>query len=140
MITLSTYPAAEERQWRTQGWEWGFEGPPFIKAEFKDGEKKTITLDIYPDFDEDLFDDPQDLPTAWWKLMEEACDDCEEALGDPKDGEKWHFKDIDTPCRWRPESEWEALYEHARNNKLHWYSDDEDGGIMGLDAHIDHQR
>lgn len=107
-----------ERRWRLRGWEWGFEDEPSLSMEFDDGEKKHISLDIYSDY-EDVFENPEDLPSLWWKLMDESCEDCEAHFGEK---EQYSLKEYN-PCRWRPQSELDALYEHAKHNKLFRWSE-----------------
>jgi len=112
-----------ERRWRLCSWEWGWEDAPYLRVEFDDGEKNTLEIStLYDDYSDDLAcvaEDPESyLPKQWFRLMEEACEDCQEALGDMAYDDKWHFEDVDNPCRWRPQVELEALHEHAKTHTL----------------------
>ena len=111
-----------DRRWRLDGWEWGWEDEPCLVIEFEGGEKRTLYIgDIYDDYDDDLacMENPSNyLPKQWFKLMEGACEDCQASLGDMDNDEGWHFYATKSPCRWHPQSELDALYEHAKTHKL----------------------
>ena len=101
----------QENDWRLNGWEWGYEDEPYLHIEFRNGEKKLLSIsDLYEDYDVDEFDPHVDLPAPWARLMAESCDDCSAAFGEQ---ERYRFTTTN-PCRWRPHSLLTALYRHAK--------------------------
>lgn len=106
----------EQRDWRMRGWEYGEDGPPFLQIEYRNGQTKTVDItDLYEGYNVDSFEPFNDLPEPWAQLMEETWDELQAALGEQY---RYKFDSSINPCRWRPQSEMEALYEHAKTHKL----------------------
>ncbi len=106
----------EQREWRITSWDDGWDGPPFLQVEYKGGETKTLDItDLYEGYDADTFEVFGGVPEPWKKILNETWDELQAAFGEQY---RYKFDSSTNPCRWRPHSELEALYEHAKTHKL----------------------
>jgi len=108
----------ENQEWKLASWDWGVYDDPYLVAEFRDGTRDRLSVMQFSDYVEYMeFEEPDDMPASWQKLIDESCDDAQAALGDP-DEDEWHWGADGSPCRWRPYAEWQALKDEAARGGL----------------------
>ena len=108
----------EPAEWRVTSWDWGQNEDPFILAEFGDGKEIRVELiKVFPEYEYEFLEEISELPRAWSIMITECVEECTEVFGEDM-GDGWHWKSGESPCRWRPVAEFDALFVRTQDDPL----------------------